>query len=115
MSTLREALASLSGAVHADLLESEDAYLVVIDLPGATPETTDVRFEDGRLAIEARRGKDVPIEFRYLSEDRSVFLDTELPVPPDATGSEARASIEGGVLELRVPRTGDAGRKIPIE
>ncbi|MFB6296684.1 MAG: Hsp20/alpha crystallin family protein [Halobacteriales archaeon] len=115
MSTLREALASLSGAAYADLLESEDAYLVVMDLPGATPETTDVRFEDGRLTVEARRDKDVPIEFRYLNEDRPVFLDAELPVPPDAAGSEASASIEGGVLELRVPKGGDAGREIPIE
>lgn len=115
MSTLREALASLSGAAFADLLESEDAYLVVIDLPGATAEAADVRFEDGRLRVEARREKDVPIDFRYVTEDRPVFLDIELPVPPDGAGSEASAAIEDGVLELRIPKAGDVGREIPIE
>ncbi|HKJ58751.1 MAG TPA: Hsp20/alpha crystallin family protein, partial [Halobacteriales archaeon] len=46
MSTLRDSLASLPGATIADLLESDGAYLVVIDLPGATAETTDVRVDD---------------------------------------------------------------------
>lgn len=115
MSTLRKSLARLSGATFADLLESDDAYLVVMDLPGVTADTTDVRFEDGRLRIEARREKAVPIDFRYVTEDRPVFLDAELPVPPDGAGSEASATIEGGVLELRVPKAGDTGRTIPIE
>jgi len=115
MLTLREALAGLSGAAFADLLESEDAYLVVIDLPGATRETTEIRTENGRIRIEARREKAFPVAFRYESEERSVFLDVELPVPPDAAGSKATASIERGVIELRVPKEDDVAREIPIE
>ena len=115
MSTLRDALSSLSGATFADLLESDDAYLVVLDLPGATAETTEIRVEDGRIRIEARRRKEVPAEFRYDREDRPVFLDAELPIPPDADGEGANASIDRGVLELRLPKADDAGREIPIE
>jgi len=115
MPTLRESLAGLSGGAFADLLESDDAYLVVMDLPGATADTTEIRVEDGRIEIEARREKDVPIEFRYEREDRPVFVDADVPVPPDAVGSEATASIDRGVLELRLPKADDAGREIPIE
>lgn len=116
MRSLRDALADLPDTVFADLLESDDAYLLVLDLPGATGSTTDLSVTDGRLSIEARREKDVPPEFRYRQEDRSLFLDAELPLPPDATGSDAEASMERGVLELRLPkRGGEAEQHIEIE
>jgi HSP20 family molecular chaperone IbpA len=116
MSALREALRDLPEAVYADLLEAEDAYLLVIDLPGVTGETVDARVEAGRLVIEARREKDVPPEFRYVSEDRSLFLDAELPLPPDATGAEASGSVDRGVLELRLPKqSATAETTIPID
>ncbi|MFC6903867.1 Hsp20/alpha crystallin family protein [Halalkalicoccus tibetensis] len=116
MPALREALRELPDAVFADLLERDDEYLVVIDLPGATGETTEITAEDTRIRIEARRAKEVPAEFDYLREDRSLFLDIELPLPPDAFGDEARATIERGVLELYVPRREPVEEtSIPIE
>lgn len=106
----------LPDAVFADLLESDDAYLLVVDLPGATEETVSVDVSDGRLEIEARRDKDVPMEFSYLQEERSLFLDAELPLPPDATGAGAEATIDRGVLELRLPkREASPEQDIPIE
>ncbi len=116
MSTLRNALRGLPRAAAADLLERDDAYLLVIDLPGATAETTDIRVDDGRLHIEAQREKAVPEGYRYAREERSLFLDLELPLPPDAVTEEATASLEAGVLELELPRAADDdGTQIPIE
>lgn len=115
MSALREAMRELPDAVFADLLESEEEYLLVIDLPGASEGTIDVSVVDGRLEIEARREKDVPIEFSYLQEERSLFLDADLPLPPDATGADAEAVIDRGVLELRLPKREAApDRDVPI-
>jgi len=116
MSALRDALRDLPDAVYADLLEGEDAYLLVIDLPGTTGDTVDARVEGGKLVVEARREKDVPPEFRYVEEDRSLFLDAELPLPPDATGADAEGSVERGVLELRLPKQSAAPTTtIPID
>jgi len=116
MSALREAMRELPDAVFADLLESDDAYLLVIDLPGVNDETVDVGVNDGRLEIEARREKDVPMEYSYLQEERSLFLDADLPLPPDATGADAEATIDRGVLEIRLPKREAAPeREIPIE
>ena len=116
MSPLRDALDSLSGVTFADFLESDDGYLVVIDLPGATAATTDVSVEDGRLRVEAQREKAVPEGFRYVREDRSLFVDAELPLPPDAVGDEAAATMDAGVLEIRVPkRESSAGVRITVE
>ncbi|MEF8826754.1 MAG: Hsp20/alpha crystallin family protein [Halapricum sp.] len=115
MSALRDALQELPDAVFADLLESDDAYLLVVDLPGATADTVDAHVEGGRLVVEARREKDLPTEFEYLREERALFLDVELPLPPDVSGDGAEGTVENGVLELRLPKQGaEPSSTIPI-
>ncbi|MFC6875151.1 Hsp20/alpha crystallin family protein [Halobellus marinus] len=115
MSALRDALQELPESVFADLLESEEAYLIVLDLPGVTADTADLTVERGRLVVEARRAKDVPAEFHYVEEDRPLFVDAELPLPPDATGAGASAEVDRGVFTVRVPKRGAApDQTIPI-
>jgi len=116
MSALRDALRDLPDAVFADLLESDDEYVLLVDLPGATAETTEVLFEDGRIEIEGRREKSTPEGFRYVREDRPLFLDAELPLPADADGDAAGAEMDRGVLEVVLPKriAGDS-RRIPVD
>jgi HSP20 family protein len=108
MSALRKALADLPDAVFADVLESDDAYRLVVDLPGVTSDTLDVRANDGRITIDARREKAVPAAFRYEREDRDAFLDVTLPLPPDADAKAASADLSRGVLELTVPKRAES-------
>ena len=116
MSTLRDALGALPRAAAADLLERDDAYLLVLDLPGATAATTELRVTDGRLHVEARREKDVPAGYRYRREERPLFVDVDLPLPPDATVAGATATLEAGVLEVELEKRADAAAtNIPIE
>ena len=116
MSALRDALRDLPDAVFADLLESDEGYVLVVDLPGATAETTEVLVEDGRIEIEGRRDKAVPDGFEYVREDRPLFLDAELPLPSDADGAGADAEIDRGVLEISLPkREPDVSRTIPVD
>ncbi|WP_255195311.1 Hsp20/alpha crystallin family protein [Halorarius litoreus] len=116
MSALRDAMRDLPEAVFADLLESEDAYCLVLDLPGASADTVDVTVENGRLRIEARREKGLPTEFRYLREDRALFLDAEIPLPPTVAGEGADATIERGVLTLTLPKSSTTGgTQVPVE
>lgn len=115
MSRLREALGNLPDAVFVDLLESEDEYLLVLDVPGVTADTLDVRVDGQKLVVDARREKDVPADFEYRTEERSLFLDVELPLPLDATDAGSSASVESGVLEVRLPKQGGAARDVPIE
>jgi HSP20 family molecular chaperone IbpA len=115
MSALRDALRDLPDAVFADLLESDDAYLLVVDLPGVTADTVDVAVEGSKLQIEARREKNLPAEFQYRTEDRSLFLDADLPLPPDATDAGADATVDRGVLELRLPKRGTETTGTSIE
>lgn len=116
MSALRDALRSLPRPVHADLRESPSAYLLVLDLPGARPSSVDASIGGGRLHVEATREKAVDPSFTYVEEDRDMFLDVDLPLPPDAAGAGAEGSVERGVLELRLPkRDASPAASIPIE
>jgi len=116
MSVLRDALRDLPDAVFADLLESDDEYRIVIDVPGVTADTADLIAESGRLRVDARREKSVPPEFHYVREDRPLFLDAELPLPRDADGENASATMDRGVLEISVPkRVDEDGQPIPID
>lgn len=109
MSALRAALQDLSEDVFFDLLESEDAYLLVLDVPGVSADSLEAAVDDGRLSIEAHREKDPRDDYQYLEENRSLFLDIELPLPADAVGTETEAVVERGVLELTLPKTSATG------
>ena len=81
-----------------------------------TAETVELTAEEGRLHVAAHRSKEVPASFRYLREDRDLFIDAQLPLPTDVAEGAAEATIERGVLTVTLPRTGGAsGATIPIE
>jgi HSP20 family protein len=115
MDSISDALASLPEAVFADVLESEDSYLLVFDVPGVTEDTVAVAVSGNRLTVEARREKAVPDGFWFRDERRDLFLDADVPLPPDAVGSEATARLESGVLEVTIPKASGTVTQVPVE
>ncbi|NGM68006.1 Hsp20/alpha crystallin family protein [Natronolimnobius sp. AArcel1] len=115
MSALRDALRTLSDDVFFDLLESDEAYLLILDVPGISADSLDLTAEDSHLEISAQREKALPEEYQYIEETRSLFFDVELPLPADTLPAEAQATVERGVLELSIPkRTGGTETTIDI-
>lgn len=114
MSRLREALGDLPDSAFVDVLESDESYCVVVDVPGVSAEDLDVRVDGRTLIVEAHRSKDVPAGFEYRTEERSLFLDLELPLPPDAGEAGSEATVDGGVLEVTLPKRGERGHSVPI-
>lgn len=115
MPSLREALQNLPDSVFADLLESNDAYLLVLDLPGVTNDGVDLTVDGLTLHVSARREKDVPEGFHYQREERALFLDADIPLPPDAADGDASATLDDGVLEVTIPKRASHGHTIPVE
>ncbi len=108
MSALRDALRDLSEDVFFDLLESDDAYLLVLDVPGVTADSLDLSTDGGSISIDARRTKSPADDYDYLEEDRQPALDLELPMPADASETGSEAIIERGVLKLTIPKQSTA-------
>jgi HSP20 family molecular chaperone IbpA len=116
VSTEEEGLREVQEARCTGEVETGEEYRHVLDLPGVTADTIDVTVEGGRLRIDGQRTKDVPGEFTFVREDRSVFLDAEIPLPPDTTGQGGEGTVENGVLELRLPKaTAAPSTTIPID
>lgn len=116
MSTFADALRELPAGIFADFLEGDDAYLLLLDLPGTTRESTTLTVGDGSIRIEADRVGSPPADATTVTTNRAETTTVELPIPPRGIGSEATATLERGVLELRVPKGGGAvGTEIPIE
>lgn len=114
MCALREAVESLAAPVGVDLLENDEAYLLVIDVPGATAERTSVSTTDGTLSVRADRDESIPDEAERVQNERSRVLEFDLPLPEDADAESARASLADGLLQVTIPRE-TPGVSIPIE
>lgn len=116
MSALRAALRDLPDPVFADVLESEDAYLVVLDLPSVEAEDLDVSTGTGTITVAATRTVDVPDGFTPVDQHRSAEFKFHLPLPPDAASEGAEGQVDRGVLELTLPKTGRGPRTtVPID
>jgi len=86
-----------------DVFESDEGYLVRADLPGVREGGVEIEFHKGQLSLVANR-EDDPVRF-----ERSI----RFPDRVDADG--IKASLDGGVLELRLPKTAEVRpRKIAI-
>jgi HSP20 family molecular chaperone IbpA len=94
-----------------DLLESDDAYLVVFDAPGTTRSDVQVRFVNGEVKVRVDRFRDFHEGFEMRFPGRGLSLDGSVSLPEEASVEADRASAtltDHGTLRVRIPK-GDAG------
>ncbi len=94
--------------IPSDLLESEDAYLVVFDAAGATGSDVQVRFVDDAVLARIDRFRDFHDGFEMVYPGRGMSLDGRVELPADAKVDAKHASAtltDSGTLEVRVPKS----------
>jgi HSP20 family protein len=79
-----------------DVFDEQDEVLVVADVPGAALEDLDVRVEGRVLTLATRSG----MRHRYR---KTIELDA------DVDAGAMQVSCRNGVLEVRLPKRGQAG------
>jgi HSP20 family molecular chaperone IbpA len=100
-----------------DLLESEDAYLIVFDALWATSSDIDVRLLDGEIKVQVDRFREYYEGFEMRFPGRGLALDGRAQLPVDAAiePDDVTARLrENGSLQVRVPKSDD-GKTIDIE
>jgi HSP20 family molecular chaperone IbpA len=93
-----------------DLLESDDAYLVVFDAPGAESSDVQVRYLDGEVQVQIDRFREFHEGFDTVFPGRGLSLDGAAPLPEDARVDAEAASAtlaDDGTLRVRVPKRAD--------
>lgn len=100
-----------------DISERSDAYVVSVELAGVKPEDVDITLEEGLLSIQGERRFEQEttdrqyhrIERRYGAFRRSITL------PSQVKSEQIEASMDGGVLQIVVPKADEAKpRKIEV-
>lgn len=100
-----------------DLIASEDAYLVRLDVPGVKREQVQASLEDGVLRVRGAAERAPGLEgAQQLRLERVVGpFARSVRLPADADSAQVSARLESGVLTIRVGRRPRSSSRIDIE
>jgi HSP20 family protein len=100
----------------ADVEETDDAYVIEVDLPGADNKDIDVSVAGRRLTITGERKEKERVGI-LRRRTRSVGrFDYDIQLPGDVDDHAVSASLADGVLTVRVPKaTTERARKIAVK
>jgi HSP20 family protein len=101
--------------LHAglEMYEDKDDLVIKTDLPGVTTEDLDVSLDDGVLTIKAEKNhEEVSEDATYYARERSYGkYHRSLRLPFQVAGDQVTATLEHGVLEMRLPKAEEAKPK----
>jgi HSP20 family protein len=89
-------------AVPIDMEETDDAYIVEIELPGVRREDVDVQLRDHQLRITGEIKERERKGILRRRERRVGQFDHMVTLPGDVDSNSVDASLSGGVLTVRV-------------
>lgn len=94
-------------APRTDLIETEDAYRLHLDLPGMSKEDLTINYKDNQLTVSGERTSDRPGENEeYVRVERSFgHFYRSFTLPRTVNTEDIGATYENGVLTIRVPKT----------
>ncbi|MGZ0748644.1 Hsp20/alpha crystallin family protein [Haloparvum sp. AD34] len=90
-----------------DLLESDDAYLVVFDAPGVRGDDVQVQFMENTVEVRLDRFRDVREGLDLVFPGRGLTLSGSADLPADASvePSGANATLtRSGTLQVEIPK-----------
>ena len=86
-----------------DVHETEEEYLVKIDVPGVKSEDVSVEVNDNVLSISGSRAPDETGSAQLVERPYGTFART-LTLPQGVDSDSIEAGYHDGVLELRIPK-----------
>lgn len=99
-----------TGADDYELYESDDEFVLSIEMPGFDPEDIDVSWHDGRLNVAAEQEDE--------RRNRKRTYHRSFRFPSQIEDESITAEFRNGVLEVTLPSAegvGTKGKEIPIE
>ncbi|MFF5157687.1 Hsp20/alpha crystallin family protein [Streptomyces sp. NPDC000348] len=93
-------------APPADVVDTEDAYLVELELPGVDKDRITVEVAEGELDVhgETEEKEHTGVVRRHTR--RTGRFDYRTTLPPDSDTEHVSADLTSGVLTVRVPKAG---------
>ena len=103
-----------SGEAKSDMVETDNAIEVSIELPGMEMKDIEVTVNDDMLTVKGEKRIERQEEKKgyYLSERSYGAIYRTIPLPPGVDGEKVQASFKNGVLTIRLPQTPEAQAKV---
>lgn len=88
-----------------DIIETKDGVLMLMDMPGADPDSLDVTLDKRVLRISARSQSTVPEGYTLLhAEYRDGSYERSFTVSEPIDTTKIEATFKDGVLRLNLPK-----------
>jgi len=98
-----------------DIEETEDAYVVEIDLPGVSPDDVTLEWSDRELTVHGEVKERERQGFLHQQARRVGQFHHSVTLPGEIDGDRIKASLDDGVLMIRAPKADTAkSRRIQI-
>ena len=88
----------------ANILESNDGYVLEAEMPGVNKDGLDITVENGELTIVGRRATTEPRGREVYRESRAFDYRRTFELDPSIDASKVSARIDQGVLTLQLPK-----------
>jgi HSP20 family molecular chaperone IbpA len=100
-----------------DIIETKDAVTMLLDMPGATPESVNVSLEDRELRVSARSMPWKPQGYTLLlAEYQSGNYERAFTLTEDIDRDRVDAKLKDGVLRLTLPKAAPSpAKKIEVK
>jgi len=98
-------------AALADLEEKDDEFVVEVEVPGFDRDEIDIELEGRRLVVHAEREERERKGVLRSSTRSRGHLHHEVLLPADVDEEGIEASLDRGVLRIRLPKTEETGRR----
>ena len=101
-----------------DVSETPEELVLRLEVPGLAREDVRLSIERGTLTVRGEKGRETTTENEsfYRSEREYGAFERSFALPAHFDAEEVKASLENGVLTIRLPRREEAkARSIEIE
>jgi HSP20 family protein len=104
-------------APHCDIVEGEEAYKILLDLPGLKKDEITISLKERVLSVKGQRSTTLEEDevFRRTERKTGAF-SRSFALPEHVDASEVKARFENGVLMITMAKreTGEDSTSIPI-
>lgn len=95
----------------ADMEETDDAYLLDVELPGVNKKDIDIEISGRRLVISGERKEQQRTGWLRTQTRSWGRFRYEVTLPDQVDEDRVEASLEDGVLHVRVPKSSSSRRR----
>ena len=89
----------------ADLSETDDAYVVEVDLPGVNRDQIDIQLQDRELVITGEIPESEQKGRRHRRSRRTGRFEFRTYLPGDVNADAVNAQLSNGVLTVTIPKS----------